>query len=300
MFRFLGVGVLVMVTVAGCGDEALEQPSSSAASVSEAAPQETVHVTSDATEVVSDLVYADGVALDIHLPALSGDRPVVVFAHGSGGSKISERAIGRALAESGAVVYQPDLVDEHPFLETVQQVACAVRYARATAATYGGDPDNVAMVGFSMGAATGVIVGLSGDDFTAGCVENEASALPDVFVGYEGPYDWARSESPSQLQLLEREDPVLWAKIDPYSHIGRHPDLIVRLIHGVDEDTQWYDVAPQVSQDFERALSAAGYDVELTLVEGAAHMVGFAGLGQFDEIVEQTLRATATIENAHS
>lgn len=285
--------MLSALVVAGCGGSGEDEPASSAKVVAETVPVDTAGATMDDYEVVVDLTYADGALVDVYRPVLEGPWPVIVFAHGMGGSK-NDPNIGRGFAPYGAVVYQVDLADEPPFLETVEQVACAVRYARATATDHGGDPNNVALVGFSMGATAGAVVGLTGDDYTAGCVETGASALPDAFIGYEGPYDWAHGEYPGELHLLEESDPEVWAAVDPYAHIGEHPDLVVRLIHGVDGDVSWYDVRPQVSEDFERALSAAGYDVKLTFVEGASHSVGFAGVAQFDEIVEQTLSTTDT------
>jgi len=47
------------------------------------------------------------------------------------------------------------------------------------------------------------------------------------------------------------------------------------------------------SEDFHQALLDADYDIEHTLIEGAPHSLGSAGLKQFDEIVTQTL-AVAT------
>jgi acetyl esterase/lipase len=294
MQRVIRVTALSALLVAGCGGSGDEESSSSATTVTETVPAATSGPALGDYEVVSDVPYADGALLDVYRPTVEGPWPVVVYAHGAGGAGKGPW-VGQGFAARGAVAFQVDLADEPPFLETVEQAACAVRYARATAAEHGGDPDNVALVGFSMGAAVGAIVGMSGDDYTTGCVESDTSAVPEVFVGYEGPFDWARgAEDPFELDVLEETDPELWAAIDPYSHIGGHPDLVVRLIHGVDEDEHWWEVVPQVSEDFEQALLAAGYDVELTLIEDAQHTLGWPGSPQFDEILDQTMSALAT------
>lgn len=226
--------------------------------------------------------------LDVYRPTEEGPWPVMVMAPGQGANKEVAKDIGQRYAEDGAVAYLITMTDDPPFLETVEDVACAIRYARATAADYGGDPENVTLVGFSLGASVGAVVGLSGDDHTNGCVETDTSALPDAFVGYEGPYDWAHTDYPLDLELLQQDDPETWAAIDPYAHIGENPDLAVRLIHGVDEGIAWYEVSHEVSEEFQLALQGAGYDVELILLDGARHTAS-TGSAPFEAMVEQAL-----------
>ena len=79
-------------------------------------------------------------------------------------------------------------------------------------------------------------------------------ALPDGFVGYEGPYDWAHVDYPIRFDKLEQTDPDLWVSIDPYAHIGANPELVVRLMHGLEEGPAWWDIEPEVSQEFQMAL----------------------------------------------
>jgi dipeptidyl aminopeptidase/acylaminoacyl peptidase len=108
------------------------------------------------------------------------------------------------------------------------------------------------------------------------------------------PNDLAINDQyPIELQALEQSDPDVWEAINPYSHLGRHPELIVRLIQGVDDDVSPFDVPPYVSEGFFEALSHAGYDVELTLVDGASHSIGLTGNPQFDAIVAQTMAVAA-------
>ena len=129
-------------------------------------------------------------------------------------------------------------------------------------------------MGSSAGAATGAVAALAGDDFEGDCVVTDGSALPDALVAFEGPYDYAttvyRPPAPDHT-ILKDEDPELWEAINPYSHIGRNPDLQVRLVQGNDIDVAWYDVLPQVSVEFHQTLADAGYHVELIVVEGAHH-----------------------------
>jgi acetyl esterase/lipase len=174
-------------------------------------------------------------------------------------------------------VYNIDVMHGRPHLTSaLERIACAVRFARDTAADYGGDPSWISLVGHSAGAHDGAVIALAGDDFAGDCAVTDASALVDALVAYEGPYDWTTTVYHSSFDYtsMKNEDPELWHAINPYSQIGRNPELQVRLIHGNAEDVAWYDVPLEVSMEFYQALTEAGYDVELTVMEGATHRVG--------------------------
>jgi acetyl esterase/lipase len=199
---------------------------------------------------------------------------VVIVAHGSLQRRGTFGRLAKAIASEGAVVYNIDVKFTFPHLIGIERIACAVRFARATAIDYGGDPSRITLVGNSAGAATGAVVGLAGDDFEGDCVVNDASALLDALVAFEGPYYYATTadQVSGDHTILKDEDPELWEAINPYSHIGRNPDLQVRLVHGEDIDMASFDVRPDVSIEFHQALVDAGYDVELILVEDVSHL----------------------------
>jgi acetyl esterase/lipase len=227
-------------------------------------------------EVTSGIVYAKvsivSSVLDVYAPSDPGPWPVVVVAHGVMESRLNYANLAESIATQGAVVYNIDWWSTPPWSTGIECIACAVRFARATAADYGGDASRITLVGSSAGAATGAVVALAGDDFGGNCIATDASAMPNALVAWEGPYDYATTvynvyDHPS----LKDEDPELWEAINPYSHIGQNPELQVRLVYGNDVDTSWWDIAPQVSMDFHQVLADAGYDVELVVVEGSDH-----------------------------
>jgi acetyl esterase/lipase len=198
----------------------------------------------------------------------------VVVVHGFAQGRFSFAPLAEAIASEGAVVFNISYDWEFPALAGIEDIACAVRFARATAADHGGDPSRVTLVGNSLGASIGAIVGMAGDDFAGDCVVTEGPAFVDALVAYEGGFDMASlhpNGDAGNFAALKQENPELWETIYPYSHIGGNPDLLVRLIHGDDTDAAWYEIPRQDSVEFHQALTEAGYDVELTLVDGSSH-----------------------------
>ena len=216
----------------------------------------------------------DPLALDVYAPAAKQNRPVVVFLHGTGESKRFYVRPMRTLAEQGLVVYAADWPvwvasraardDGRGFREIVETLACAVRYARATAADYGGDRSRLTLVGFSAGAAMGASLAFAGDEperawaeFAAErgappqqvkCAQSGDSAHVDAFVGVGGAYGLG--------EALQKEDPRLWQLVSVTTHIVARRNLRVRLLHGAFDTL----VPIERSMQFAETLSQAGYD----------------------------------------
>lgn len=236
----------------------------------------------DAPTSLNQVDYSIVQRLDVYAPTESGPWPVVVFAHGLIESKESYADLSQAVAEQGVVVFTVNWPMTLPnvaagengvrYRESHETLACAVRFARAMASDYGGDPARVTLAGFSMGGAHGAYTALVGDDldrlweeFTAvrggpppqvECVVNGVSAHVDAFVGTFGCYNW--------IDVLQEKDPELWELNSIYTHLGKNPDLKVRLIHGEEDYQCPYEFAVQ----FDAALAEAGYDTALTPFDG--------------------------------
>jgi acetyl esterase/lipase len=148
----------------------------------------------------------------------------------------------------------------------LEDVACAVRFARAKAPEYGGDPSRLLLVGHSAGGPFGAMITLAGDDFHGDCLVSEGSALPDAFVGLDGPYHILRYVPQT---ALDRASPEEWAVIDPYNYLDRQPireEVRFYLLHGLEEELR------QEGLQFQQALEAAGYETYLALLPGVDHM----------------------------
>jgi acetyl esterase/lipase len=230
--------------------------------------------------------------LDVYAPSEPGPWPVVVFAHGLGSRKANYAIFSRDIAEQGAVVFTIDWPTRYPtytvkddgrgLREVLETLACAVRFARAKAPDFGGDPGRVILSGYSLGGI-GAQTALVGDDvdrlweeFAADrggppaqidCAVSGVSAGVDAFVGISGLYV-GHHEGKYGREWLQAEDPLLWETF--FSSLEGNPDLKIRLIHGEEDD----DVPFEESAGFAAVLEEAGYDVELIPFSGG-HTVPF-------------------------
>jgi predicted esterase len=230
--------------------------------------------------------------LDVYAPTQPGPWPVVVFAHGLGSRKSSYAMLSRDIAGQGTVVFTIDWPTRYPtyaikdngrgLREVLETLACAVRFARATAPEFGGDPGStMILAGYSLGGI-GAQAALVGDEvdglweeFAAvrggpppqiDCMVSGVPADVDAYVGISGLY--VGHEDKYGREWLQGEDPELWETF--FASLGSNPDLKFRLIHGEDDATFPFEE----SAEFAAALEAAGYDVELIPFAGG-HTVPF-------------------------
>ena len=266
--------------------------------------------------------------LDLYLPAdRSRPRPIVMWIHGGGwrvgdpragslpGGPFSDwPAVLARLAARGYVVAGVSyrLTGESRFPGAVLDVKAAVRWLKANAAVYGGDPNRVVAWGASAGAQIAALVGTScGVSTLEGQVRpGSPSACVNGVVDWYGPIafdkldEQALPNSPSHSTPESAESSYLgcvlprcegeWVRLaDPITFLdARDPPFLI--MHG-DADTT---VAPGQSELLHDALQATGIASELVIVPGANH--GFVGVsaaaGQplLDRVFAFIDRATGT------
>ena len=115
--------------------------------------------------------------------------PIIVFFYGgswNSGSKGGYSFVGRALAARGFVVAIPDyrLVPQVRYPGFLQDNAAAVRWVRAHAAGFGGDPDRLILAGHSAGGYDAAMLAL--DPRWLGADRMAVRGL----IGLAGPYDF--------------------------------------------------------------------------------------------------------------
>jgi pimeloyl-ACP methyl ester carboxylesterase len=234
-----------------------------------------------------------------HLADAPGPRPTAVLMHGFGGSRVETTGVfvtlARRLAAAGIGVVAYDRAghgeSDGEFLDTTVtgDVADARRVLEVVRELPEADPDDVHLVGMSLGAVVASVVaaeeGTAGtgirsltmwstaavfvDDIRAGTIQGRSLASLDA----DGWFDFAGM----RMGPAMRDDAL---GFDPYARAAgyRGPAL---LLHGTDDF---------VPVDYARrylAPAALGDRAELVVVDGADH--GWAQLPQRDEVIERTV-----------
>jgi predicted esterase len=202
-------------------------------------------------DAVRGIEYIDGQRLDIHPPDPSiVSPPVVVLFHGAGLDKGDYETFAQGLAEAGALVFNVDWDVLPPTKQVaLEQIACAVRFARAEGSDRSADTSRMVLVGHSTAAVFTGEVATRGDRYTGAC-PTKGSALP------------------AALALLSPAQVTGGAPWDLQT-LGGNPGLQIGIVHGVDDEV----ARPTLSERIERDLSRAGYDVELHFVGGGHYDV---------------------------
>ena len=228
--------------------------------------------------------------MDISAPTTGGPWPIVVYLPG-GPSDPSElyrdvlEPFAAALAGQGAVVMISSWREAElyggGYPTSFADVACAIGVARQTGPAYGGDADRVILGGHSTGGWPPPVLGLTPTPFApqpGACDQTAGSLRPDAVVVSDGVIDQVTGQEDGHnyvVRFLGGEQatrPDAWAAADPFALVKRYPagaDAIpFLLIHGADD----YLVLPKVSEDFQAALVAAGYDSRLLMIPKTGHV----------------------------
>jgi acetyl esterase/lipase len=207
--------------------------------------------------------------LDLYGPKVRGrgdDRPlpIIVFFYGGSwqtGMREGYGFVGRALASSGFLVAIADyrLVPEVRFPAFLEDSGAAVRWVRANAARFGGDPSRIVLVGHSAGAYNAAMTAL--DPQWLGSDRQAVRGL----VGLAGPYDFLPFDiAVSRAAFGAAPDPAATQPIN-FASAGDPPAL---LLHGAKDTT----VLPRNSHELARRLRAAGVEARVKLYPELGHV----------------------------
>lgn len=297
MLRVLSLTVVIAVVLVGCssGDSSNEATTTPAAvTTTEATP--TTAASSTAVDGQSGVVVEKGLVfgsyngvamtLDLYLPAEPSSAPIVV-----------EPPLPGDVAEVGAIVIgnveaigdPPEAEDEgmrfladhgQHIRAQAEATACAIRVARARASELGNDDPVVVLYGLSQPGGVAAHVALFGasleerwDEFAATvggpprqveCAAADGSTHVDALVDTAGTYDLyvPAIEGLYGRAYQQEVDSALQQFLA--GAIGVNRELTVRLFHDPADPA----IPITVSEDFEAALAAAGYDVQLATFDG--------------------------------
>ncbi|GMA17522.1 alpha/beta hydrolase [Deinococcus metallilatus] len=227
-------------------------------------------------KVVTDQRYGpyDRNLLDVYAPTDATNAPVVLFVHGGswqGGDKAGHKFVGESLARAGYVtgVMNYRLAPQNRYPTYVQDTAAALKWLRDHAKSFGGNPDDLFVVGHSAGAFNAVEA-----------VDNERwlreagvpiSAVRGV-IGIAGPYSYDFRQYPSRVAFPEGSTPD---EVMPDRHVRR--DAPPHLLLVAANDTT---VHPQNALNMEAALKAAGVPVTRTVLPRVNHITIAAALAR--------------------
>lgn len=239
-------------------------------------------------EATRDVPFTDGLLLDVFAPASDDPLPVVVFFHGGswyGGAKENVEPFARALAEDGYVVFNATYRTGQQgggYPQSYEDIGCAISVTNALATEYGGDPDRIFVAGHSAGAQLGSTVLFAGDAFAGGSCSEEGNIAAAGFIGISGPYDVT-----GFAPLLSAwfggtiaDIPDVFTAGGPFAYLDR-PPIPVLLIHGTADEL----VPTDLTDGLADALGAAGWNVEIALIDAASHGAVIDPLGAADDSI---------------
>lgn len=212
--------------------------------------------------------------LDVYAPASAQGAPTVLFVHGGswqGGDKAIYRFVGESLARAGYVtgVMNYRLAPQNRYPTYVQDTAAALRWLRDHAGDFGGNPNNLFVVGHSAGAFNAVEA-----------VDNERwlreagvpiGAVRGV-IGIAGPYSYDFRQFSSRVAFPEGSTPD---EVMPDRHVRREAPPHLLLVAANDTT-----VEPQNALNMEAALKAAGVPVTRTVLPRVNHITIVAALAR--------------------
>ena len=223
-------------------------------------------------EVERNLPFAPAqhLSLDVYLPAHVRHAPVVVFFYGGDwthGKREWYRFVGTALAAKGVITVIPDY-RKYPRVNLdgfMQDAAHAVAWVHQHAASMGGDPQNLFVMGHSSGAQ---IAGLLATD--PSWLAADGMSLRDLagFIGLAGVYDFVPlPKKEAGMRRLFGKQASAQRRADPMSFVrGDDPPML--LVHGTDDR----EVRAAGSVALARKALAMHDDAEATLYPGVGHM----------------------------
>jgi acetyl esterase/lipase len=146
---------------------------------------------------------------------------------------LSEHA--RRVADLGFVVFNatwgagvpiPDTYEQA--LPYTSQAACAVAFARAHAAEYGGDPATLILFGHGSGASfMAAMIAFARPDASADCLGSTTPGAIDALVTWDG--DWVL-QKPEDWDEHLAADPTLMDALTPWTYLPEHKDLKVVML----------------------------------------------------------------------
>jgi acetyl esterase/lipase len=203
--------------------------------------------------------------LDIYVPRMAVNRPVVVFWYGGSwqeGSKSDYRFVGTELAKLGFVAVLPDyrLYPQVTFPAFDEDGARAIAWVEQHAQEFGGDPKHIVLMGHSAGGHTAAFLA-----FNHAFLESFGAASANIvgLIGLSGPYALVPDSDALRAAFASPFDEKDWQPVR-FVDSQAPPTL---LLHGLSDK----EVLPQETLELRDALVHANVRVETHLFPHRGH-----------------------------
>src|SRR5262245_60483540 len=262
-----------------------------------AAAQKTAVAEKYAVRVVRDVPYLQGTCyandkdkLDIYMPEGRRNASVIVSYYGNqlmGGDKSEDAYIGRRFAAAGFVTvvvnYRLSPAVSHP--AHVQDAASSFAWVKRHIAEYGGNADQVFIIGYSAGAYLAALLSTDARYLAAHNLSpRDIRGTVPVSAFY-----WVerRGVAPDRDKSVWGDDRNVWIDASPAHHL--QADAPPMLILYAERDEDW---RREQNVEFAAAMKAAGHrDTEIAMIANRNHSTIWARVGEEgDETAERIIR----------
>ncbi|MBB5375116.1 acetyl esterase/lipase [Deinococcus metalli] len=267
------------------------------AGCSQRSAQDTLNraVSTSGLDVTRDVAYGPDTRnrMDVYAPHGAANAPVVLFVHGGsweGGDKDGHKFVGESLARAGYVtaVMSYRLAPQNRYPTFVQDTALALKVLRERAKTFGGNPENVFVMGHSAGAFNAVEAVDNARWLRE--VDVPVSAVRGV-IGVAGPYSYDFRSLPSARAFPEGATPD---EVMPDRHVRPDAPPHLLLVAGSDRT-----VGAQNGENMRAALDRAGVPVTFTVLPGMGHITIIAAMARPLTFLGPTRRDVIAFIEAH-
>jgi acetyl esterase len=224
----------------------------------------------------------------IYQPKGTGPFPTVLDLHGgawNGKNRLAEEPMDRALAASGLLVVAVDLTlaPEAPYPACIQDANFAVRWLKANAATWNGDPSKIGVYGSSSGGHVAELLAMRPHDPRYNSIPLASGSNADATVAYvamRSPISstFARYENAERRGNagMVKNNKVFfnpWETIhesDPQEILERGEKVALvpfLIMQGALDD----NMLPEVQEKFVKAYKAAGGACDYRLFANSVH-----------------------------
>jgi acetyl esterase/lipase len=250
-----------------------------------------------AVRTVRDVPYLQGAGyagdkdkLDIYLPEGRRNASVIVSYYGNqlmGGDKSEDAYVGRRFAAAGFVTVvvnyrlSPDV--SHP--AHVQDAAASFAWVKRHIAEYGGNPDQIFLIGYSAGAYLIALLStdpryLAAHDLSPRDIRG---AVPvSAFFWVE-----RRGVAPDRDKSVWGNDNSVWVDASPAHHVlASAPNMLILY---AERDEDW---RREQNVEMAAAMKAAGHEsIEIALIPDRNHATIWSRVGDAgDETAERIIR----------